>query len=388
MLKVNRGGCQLTRLDPRSMADADMRERSDLQRLIYANSSQFFKDECRDDLFVLNEEVSPSDFVADRIDLLAIDSYGATVIIELKRGSDKLQLLQALSYAAMVSGLTWKEVESKAAPERLQALRQFLADNGLDEDDEEGPLGLNLSQRVILIAESYDYEVLCTAQWLTDKWGLNITCYSVALARDVASGTDYLSAVQLFPAKPLAAYARQRGSQRGQVTNEPKTLERRLATSENQAISSFFSELLLQNPHAETGGGHRSFFQALAKFATAYRLENSTLECRSQAGLKGMSNSGVICRKVQPKLLRAGGIWFSTSTRIVISRNSIIFWKPGWQTSSGVGLVPSRRTMMMRMMPTSKGTIPHGRLHQLISERKSSTDRKAGGVFAAEKRGH
>jgi hypothetical protein len=39
-------------------------------------------------------------------------------------------------------------------------------------------------------------------------------------------------------------------------------------------------------------------------------------------------------------------------------------------------------------MPTSKGTIPHGRLHQLISERKSSTDRKAGGVFAAEKRGH
>jgi hypothetical protein len=254
MLKVNRGGCQLTRLDPRSMADADMRERSDLQRLIYANSSQFFKDECRDDLFVLNEEVSPSDFVADRIDLLAIDSYGTTVIIELKRGSDKLQLLQALSYAAMVSGLTWKEVESKAAPERLQALRQFLADNGLDEDDEEGQLGLNLSQRVILIAESYDYEVLCTAQWLTDKWGLNITCYSVALARDVASGTDYLSAVQLFPAKPLAAYARQRGSQRGQVTNEPKTLERRLATSENQAISSFFSELLLQNPRRNRRG--------------------------------------------------------------------------------------------------------------------------------------
>jgi hypothetical protein len=136
------------------MADADMQERAHLQQLVFRNTGQFFQKECGENLFVLNEEVKPSDLVGDRIDLLAVDSDGATVIIELKRGSDKLQLLQALSYAAMLSDLTWNEVKAKArvCQDRLSALGDSLAENSLEESSEADQLTLNHSQRILLMA--------------------------------------------------------------------------------------------------------------------------------------------------------------------------------------------------------------------------------------------
>jgi hypothetical protein len=254
MLKIDRPSGQLSKLGSLLMIDAEMKERSDLQRLIFRNSEEFFQKECGEDLFVLNEEVMPSDLVGDRIDLLAVDSEGATVIIELKRGSDKLQLLQALAYASMISSLTWKEIRAKTDPTRSEALSTFLSENDLGEENEDGEVKLNNSQRIVLIAESYDYEVLCTAQWLTDKWGLNITCYEVALARDGLNNSEYLSAVQLLPAKPLAEQARLRGALRSQAANEPKPIEKRLNECSNETIRNFFREILLQNPRKNRRG--------------------------------------------------------------------------------------------------------------------------------------
>jgi len=247
------------------MADAELKERADLQQLIYKNAKQFFEEECGEVLFVLNEEVTPSNLVADRIDLLAVDSEGATVIVELKRGNDKLQLLQALTYAAMISGLTWEEIKTeKTDPGKLQALSEFITEIGLDEDSDDGQAKLNSTQRIVLIAESYNYEVLCTAQWLTDKWGLNITCYEVALARDRQGNAEYLSAVQLFPAKPLADQARRRGAFRSQATNEPRRVETKLLECSNEAIREFFEEILSQNPR-RSKSGHAVVFPPMGK---------------------------------------------------------------------------------------------------------------------------
>ena len=224
MLKIDRATGTLNSLDPLSMSQADMKERADLQQLIYRNPEQFFSNECNEDVFVLNQEVGPSDLVGDRIDLLAIDSEGKTVIVELKRGSDKLQLLQALAYAAMISDLTWGELKSRADSARLIELERFLEKHELDEESADGQTQLNGYQRIVLIAESYDYEVLRTAQWLTEK-GIDIRCYEVILARDKNNGFEYLSAVQLFPAKPLAERARIRGSLRNLAANEPRTID-------------------------------------------------------------------------------------------------------------------------------------------------------------------
>jgi hypothetical protein len=76
MLKIDRATGTLSSLDPLPMSQADMKERTDSQQLIYRNPEQFFAKECNEDIFVLNQEVVPSGFVADRIDLLAIDSEG------------------------------------------------------------------------------------------------------------------------------------------------------------------------------------------------------------------------------------------------------------------------------------------------------------------------
>ena len=78
----------------------------DLQEFI-ANSPEAFFGELGQELLLLGKEVQPSTTVQDRIDLLGIDKEGTCVVIEIKRGNHKLQMLQAISYA--VDGPSWFE---------------------------------------------------------------------------------------------------------------------------------------------------------------------------------------------------------------------------------------------------------------------------------------
>jgi hypothetical protein len=151
----------------------------------------------------------------------------------------------------MVSNLTWGELKTKTDPTRLAELEKFLERHELDDEGPGGQVQTNEFQRIVLIAESYDYEVLRTAQWLTDK-GIDIRCYEVVLAHDQNNGLEYLSAVQLFPAKPLAERARLRGSLRNLAANEPRTIERRVSECINDAAKQYFEILMSQNPKPRT----------------------------------------------------------------------------------------------------------------------------------------
>ena len=110
MLKIDRSNQSLSKLATPSFADSSITERYDLQEFIKNSPDEFFR-EIGEELFLIGTEITPSKNVADRIDLLAVDKNGQVVVVELKRGSNKLQMLQVISYAGMISHWTAEDVQ-------------------------------------------------------------------------------------------------------------------------------------------------------------------------------------------------------------------------------------------------------------------------------------
>jgi hypothetical protein len=203
MLRFDRGNRSLMRLSAKPLSEAGILERSDLQRMICNAPDEFFA-ELGEELLQIGEEVRASDVVDDRIDVLAVDRTGAVVIIELKRGAHKLQLLQSLAYAAMISDWEPKHLATERAGfankpviDASEEIEEFLSEEGTS---------LNASQRIILIAEDYDYEVLVAAKWLSEKHSIDILCWKIELAAD--GSAEYLSVACIYPPAELADAAR------------------------------------------------------------------------------------------------------------------------------------------------------------------------------------
>ncbi|MFC1735516.1 hypothetical protein ACFL1X_05325 [Candidatus Hydrogenedentota bacterium] len=239
MLKVNRKKKSLAKLDRKTMPEAGWKEREDLQQMI-RNSPDAFFEEMGEKLLLVGEEIRPDDFVDDRIDLLAIDQDGATVILELKRGSNKLQLLQALSYAAMVS---------KWEGERVVEERHQLVSKSLEETEEEiekflseDMESLNSYQRVILLAEDFDYEVLVCAEWLTEVYEMDIRCFRITLAMEDTSA--FLSCTCIYPPPEITQHAATRGRKGKGKKPQWNNWDDALASIKNNAVLNFFKKEL------------------------------------------------------------------------------------------------------------------------------------------------
>ncbi|MBX7104574.1 MAG: hypothetical protein K1X57_10870, partial [Gemmataceae bacterium] len=209
MLKIDRLKQTFSRLDSPSLADASISERYDLQEYI-CNSPDAFFEELGQTLFFIAKEIQPSDDVEDRIDILALDKEGQAVVLELKRGNHRLQMFQAISYAGMVSGWQPDDFFDCLDAERREKLSDFL-----EVEKEE----INRRQRIILVAEAFDYSVLVGAEWLTEKFGVDILCCRLSLAKDTAGNAEYLVCSNIFPAPELAQQAVLRGRLR--TTNHP-----------------------------------------------------------------------------------------------------------------------------------------------------------------------
>jgi hypothetical protein len=238
MLKIKRDKKAFVTLAVMPLADAEIRERYDLQEYI-CNSPDAFFAEIGQKLFLIAKEVTPSDTVRDRIDLLALDKEGRAVIIELKRGSDKLHLLQAISYAGMVAHWESEDFLRLLDENKREALEEFL-EVGLDD--------INLEQRIILIAEEYDYSVLVAAEWLSEKFGAAIMCCRVALAEDTPTKSEYLVCNIVFPAPELAGQAKHRGIGPHPPSPEPwPNWQAALSDVTNPAVVEYFNKQIEEN---------------------------------------------------------------------------------------------------------------------------------------------
>ena len=119
-----------------------------------------------------------------KIDLLALDRQGNSVIIELKRGKpSRTAITQILEYAAGVSQLSFIELEQLAYRWCLQHGKEFSTLTALHSEFfgyEPGDIrksAFNQRQRLVLISEGVDTRVLEVAEYLR-ALGLDLTYIS------------------------------------------------------------------------------------------------------------------------------------------------------------------------------------------------------------------
>lgn len=169
-----------------SLGQEGILERADLQRIL---SDQ--PEVLEEGLLIIAEEFGSWQDSNRRIDLLALDSTGRLVVIELKRGETGSHMdLQAIRYAAMVANMTYDQVvatyqeylEKRAAKD--QVVEDGAADNLIREhlpNAEEGSqVVLTEVPRIILASEDFSRELTTCVLWLNDSWlrneNLDIKC--------------------------------------------------------------------------------------------------------------------------------------------------------------------------------------------------------------------
>lgn len=173
MYKIDLDNKKLLKIDTTILKNESLLERSDLQQFIFNSWEAFKNDIGLPSAILLGQEIKPHESVQDSIDLLALDQNDSSlIVIELKRNKNKLQLLQALSYAAMTA--TWDSEKLIATLNRKEEISKeaidFLKTNEFSKD-----------VKIVLIAEYFDPEVIITSDWLSSNYGLNISIFSIEM---------------------------------------------------------------------------------------------------------------------------------------------------------------------------------------------------------------
>ena len=145
-------------------------------------------------LMVIGREVETS--YGGRIDILAIDSVGNLVVVELKRGqTPRDTVVQALDYASWVRGRSSDEIANIYIDYQRQALKED-SPKGIDDAlrerfDSVVPDELNISHRMVIVASELDPSTERIVAYLQEEYGVDI---NIALFRAFQDGErQYLS---------------------------------------------------------------------------------------------------------------------------------------------------------------------------------------------------
>ena len=213
-----------------TFAAEKMLERKDLQRLLRKDITPI-----ADDLMVIAEEYGDWEDSNRRIDLLCLNKDADLVVVEIKRTDDGGHMeLQAIRYAAMVSGMTLDQVIAAYAKahgvEQSDARTEVL--NFLDLDDEQAAT-LSGDVRIVLVSADFSTELTTAVIWL-NKRDLDIRCIRL---RPHKMGNDVLiDATQIIPLPEAAEY---------EVKIREQEQEKRKVLGERQeAFRRFWAQLM------------------------------------------------------------------------------------------------------------------------------------------------
>ena len=194
MLKFNTEEASFEQVTKSSLTEKGILERYDLQKAILTSWDAFKNELGMPSAFVIGEEITPDDSTQNSLDILAYDADDSSlVIIELKRDRNKLQLLQGLSYAAMVSNWEVDRVVSEIQKQRHADHEELL--------DIVQSNTLNAHVKVVLIAESFDPEGIVTANWLTSLYSVNVSAFALKVHN--VGDAVFIDVDQRYPLREL-----------------------------------------------------------------------------------------------------------------------------------------------------------------------------------------
>lgn len=219
---------ELNNIEKTTFAMANIKERSDLQRLLRTQIEAIVPD-----VMVLAEEFGNWEDSSRRIDLLAIDKSANLVVIELKRTEDGGHMeLQSLRYAAMLSAMTWEQA--------VEAHRHFAPTIGLSAEtaeermleflEWEEPYEEKFANdvRIVLASANFSRELTTAVLWLNER-GLDIRC--VRMVPYSYSGQVLLDVQTVIPLPEAEEYqirVREKAQQERASRREHSTQQLRL----------------------------------------------------------------------------------------------------------------------------------------------------------------
>ena len=159
-----------------------------------------------EDLLIIGRQVQIPE-VKDKIDLLAMDVNGNTVIIELKRGEIKDPVdVQSLKYASYVSGWEYDKLKEQARVYYLERNEKdfnfnnkyetFVSDAGVEA--EQIPEDFNREQRIIIAGSHIGEKLGSVALWLRNHH-IDIKIVEFSLFKD---GDNYFLSSQIIIPPP------------------------------------------------------------------------------------------------------------------------------------------------------------------------------------------
>ena len=199
-------GPQLFKVDPESreserIEEVDFRqlgfqERRDIQEWVVATPSIL-----GEDLLIIGKEFSGFDRTDERLDLLAVDSDGKLVVIELKRDDTGADVhWQAIKYASYLRRVTADQIVNMLAEYKgvSQEDGTDLLLRHLGADDLNA---LNNDQRIILASHRFAPEVTSAALWLNSKAPDEdlVTCVTLTPYQDSDTRSLYIQATTIIP---------------------------------------------------------------------------------------------------------------------------------------------------------------------------------------------
>ena len=191
MLKIEKENRRLTSLQQLTLTPTSTGDRYDLKEFILNNPAPLFS-EINYEVFVLGTNVRPSEAAQVQIDILAVDQHGNAVVGVIEDEGETSPLVRAITCAGLIA--SWNSEDFiRLLPEGQPArLAEFL-EGGLDT--------INQKQRVVFVAEAYDFESLTATTWLSSR-GIDIFCVRVSRANGFLTDGEYLWCSEVSTREP------------------------------------------------------------------------------------------------------------------------------------------------------------------------------------------